>query len=44
MPSATVGVMFSIRYESNERLMSQMVFVSTILSVVTIPFISWLLL
>lgn len=44
MPSATVGVMLSIQYGADERLASQMVFVSTVLSVLTIPLVCWLLL
>lgn len=44
MPSATVGVMLSIQYGANERLASQMVFITTVLSAVTIPLVCWLLL
>lgn len=44
MPSATVGVMLSIQYGANERLASQTVFITTVLSVVTIPLVCWVLL
>lgn len=46
MPVAAFGTMFCMRYDRDARLMTEMTFVSTVLSVVTIPllhiFISWL--
>lgn len=44
MPSATIGVMLSIQYGANERLASRMVFITTVLSTVTIPLVCWALL
>jgi predicted permease len=44
MPVATIATMFSIEYGGNEKLSAKMQFVSTILSVVSIPFIVYLLL
>ncbi len=43
MPVAAFATMLSIQYGGNEELTSRSVFVSTVLSVVTIPFICWLL-
>lgn len=43
MPVAAFATMLSIQYGGNEELASRAVFVSTVLSVVTIPFICWLL-
>lgn len=43
MPVATFSTMLSIRYGGNERLTSRTVFVSTVLSVATIPLICWML-
>ena len=44
MPSATIGVMLSIQYGANERLASRLVFITTVLSTVTIPLVCWALL
>lgn len=43
MPVASLAVMLSNQYEGNTRLTSVGVFISTALSVVTIPVIGWLL-
>lgn len=43
MPVAAFATMLSIQYGGNEQVASRTVFVSTVLSVVTIPFICWLL-
>ena len=44
MPSAAVAVMQSIQYGANEQSAARTVFMTTVLSVVTIPFVCWLLL
>lgn len=45
MPVAAFGVMFCMRYNRDERLMTEITFVTTVLSVITIPllhvFIKW---
>lgn len=43
MPVAAFATMLSIQYGGNEQVASRTVFVSTVLSVITIPFICWLL-
>lgn len=43
-PSAAMATMLAIQYGGDEKAASRGVFVSTVLSVVTIPFICWLLL
>lgn len=43
MPVAAFATMLSIQYGGNEEMASRSVFVSTVLSVVTIPIICWLL-
>jgi len=43
MPVAAFATMLSIQYGGNEKMASRCVFVSTVLSVITIPFICWLL-
>lgn len=43
MPVAAMATMLSIQYGGNEKAASRTVFVTTVLSVVTIPFICWLL-
>ena len=43
MPVATFATMLSIRYGGNERLTSRTVFVTTVLSVATIPLVCWML-
>ena len=43
MPVATFSTMLSIQYGGNVSVASRTVFVSTVLSVVTIPFVCWLL-
>ncbi len=43
-PSAAMAAMLSIEYGGDERLASRAIFVSTVLSVLTIPAICWLLL
>lgn len=43
-PSAAMAAMLCIEYHGNERLASRTIFVSTVLSVVTIPLICWALL
>ena len=44
MPVASLTTMLSIRYDANEETASRTVFVTTALSVLTIPFVCWLLL
>jgi len=44
MPVAAFATMLSIQYGGNERVASKMVFVTTVLSVATIPVMCWLLL
>ncbi len=44
MPSAVLSVMLAIRYGANEKLAARSVFVTTVLSVATIPLLCWLLL
>ncbi len=44
MPVAAITTMLSLQYGANERLASRTVFVTTVLSVVTIPLVCWLLL
>lgn len=43
MPVASFATMLSIQYGGNERIASRTVFVTTVLSVVTIPIVCWLL-
>ncbi len=43
MPVASLSTMLSIQYGGNVRMASRTVFVTTILSVATIPFVCWLL-
>lgn len=43
MPVAANGIMFCLRYERDERLMAQAIFLSTLFSVVTIPLLTLLL-
>lgn len=43
MPAAAFATMLSIQYGGNEQVASRTVFVTTVLSVVTIPLICWLL-
>lgn len=43
MPAAAFATMLSIQYGGNETIASRTVFVTTVLSVVTIPLICWLL-
>ena len=43
-PSAAMAAMLAIEYGGDERLASRAIFVSTVLSVLTIPAICWLLL
>ena len=43
MPVAAFATMLSIEYGGNEKVASRTVFVSTVLSVLTIPFVCWLL-
>lgn len=44
MPVASTATMFSMRYNCYPKVASRTVFVSTVLSVVTIPIVCWLLL
>lgn len=44
MPSAALSAMLAIQYGANERLATRTVFLTTVLSVVTIPLACWLLL
>jgi len=44
MPIATIAVMFCIQFGGNTRLASKTVFLSTVLSIVTIPLVCWCLL
>lgn len=44
MPSAVLSVMLAIRYGANEQLAARSVFLTTVLSVLTIPLLCWLLL
>ena len=43
-PCAAVAAMMSIQYNANERAATRTVFLTTVLSVVTIPLVCWLLL
>lgn len=43
MPVASFATMLSIQYGGNEKVASRTVFVTTVLSVVTIPIVCWLL-
>ncbi|MCD8086962.1 MAG: AEC family transporter [Oscillospiraceae bacterium] len=43
MPVASFATMLSIQYGGNEKIASRTVFVTTVLSVVTIPIVCWLL-
>lgn len=43
-PSAMLASVFSIQYGKNEKLASQCVFISTVLSAVTMPLLIWVLL
>lgn len=43
-PCAAVSAMLSIQYGANEKMATRTVFLTTVLSVVTIPFVCWLLL
>lgn len=43
MPVAAMSTMLSIQYGGNEKAASRTVFVTTVISVLTIPFICWLL-
>ncbi|MCD7748461.1 MAG: AEC family transporter [Oscillospiraceae bacterium] len=43
MPVASFATMLSIQYGGNERIASRTVFVTTVLSVITIPIVCWLL-
>ena len=43
MPTATMTSMLSLEYGANEKLASQIVFITTLLSAVTIPITAWLI-
>ncbi|MBQ8974994.1 MAG: AEC family transporter, partial [Oscillospiraceae bacterium] len=44
MPTATTATMLSMEYGGNEAAASKVIFMTTLLSIVTIPFIAYLLL
>ena len=43
MPVATAGTMLCVEYEGDEKLMAQVTFLTTVLSVITIPMLAVIL-
>ena len=43
MPAAAISTMFSIEYGGNEQMASKTVFITTVLSVLTLPIVVWIL-